>query len=103
MGIRGLPEGQRRSEGGPRIDNRADGEAGAGEPGQLLPIRREREIELRFRYGFARRDSAGGARMAQLRTAANHPRIASARLDGELETRLSAHARGQSAVRPETE
>src|SRR6202034_4920357 len=103
MGIRGLPEGQRKSERRRWTDDRADGEAGPGQPGQLLSLRRERETGLRFRYGSARCDPAGGAGMAQLRTAANHPRAAPPQLGGELEAGLQADARGQSALCAEAE
>src|SRR5689334_21688872 len=103
MGIRGLPEGQRSSEGRWRTDSQADGEAGPGEPGQLLSLRRERRVGLRFGYGSAGRDSADRARMAQLRTSADHARVASPRAGGELETCLPADARGQSALCAEAE
>jgi transposase len=43
-GNRGLPEGQRRIERRRGTDGQADGEASAGEPGQLLSLRRERGI-----------------------------------------------------------
>ena len=42
-GIRGLPQDQRRSEDGSRINSKTHGEAGPGEPGQLLSLRREWE------------------------------------------------------------
>ena len=88
---------------GRRTDDRADGGAGPGQPGRLLPLRRERRAGRRCRHGSARRDPADRAGVAQLRTAADHRGVAPARLDGEPETGLPADARGQSAVRAEAE
>src|SRR5208282_2339023 len=81
----------------------ADDEAGTGESGQLLSLRRKYGIRCRCGHGSARCDSTGRPRMAQLRTAAHHAGTAPTRLDRELETGLSIDARGQSALRAEAE
>src|SRR5208282_4030788 len=51
MGIRGLPEGQRKSERRRWTDGQADDEAGTGESGQLLSLRRKYGIRCRCGHG----------------------------------------------------
>lgn len=46
--VRGLPEDRRRSDRRPWTDDRADGGAGASEPGQLLPLQRGSQAESRY-------------------------------------------------------
>ena len=92
MEVRGLPEGQRRNEGGPGTNGRAYGGISPGQPGQFLPLRRKTQ-DRATRIGSGRCDAADRAGMAELRTAAHHSGVIPARLGGELEARLPVDAR----------
>ena len=103
MEIRRLPQGPGRNEHGQRTDDATHAGAGPGEPTQLLSLRSGTKARGGSRHAAARCDPAHCARLALLRAAAHHRRVAPSGMDGESQARPSVDARGQPTVRAQTQ